>query len=180
MCHRGGSDGRRHVSSSTGGLSGRLVGDMKHGFGLGGCALRPPSRGGNLSRGNPGSWDREKKGGGGEGEGGRGVGLEHNNCAESIQAIPSSKNKSLIAWSRASSTRLAGSSLDPARSRASSSNPQVPRSRTLQKPLEHNERLTAGCAAEPALLPSTVTPYTKIPASAEERGPREPGPDPRR
>ena len=58
---RGGSDGnscvcedRQQVSRSTGGLSGGLVGDMKHGLELGGCALRLPPRGENLSRGNPG------------------------------------------------------------------------------------------------------------------------------
>ena len=58
---RGGSDGdscvcedRWQVSNSTGGLSGELVGGMKHGLELGGCVLRLPPRGENLSRGNPG------------------------------------------------------------------------------------------------------------------------------
>ena len=49
--HRGSSDGVSctsggglQASSSAGGLSDRLVGDMTYGLELGGCALRPPPR----------------------------------------------------------------------------------------------------------------------------------------
>jgi hypothetical protein len=87
MPHRGGSDGvscarcdRRQVSSSAGELSGRSVDDMKYGLGLGGCALQPPPREENLSRGKKpefedgcrrygdesAGWDEGGKGGGGE------------------------------------------------------------------------------------------------------------------
>ena len=59
--HHGGTDGvscarddGQLVSSSTSGLSDKLVGDMKHGLGSGGCALRPPPREKNFSRRNPG------------------------------------------------------------------------------------------------------------------------------
>jgi hypothetical protein len=51
MAHRGSSDGVSctrggglQASSSAGGLSDRLVGDMTYGLELGGCALRPPPR----------------------------------------------------------------------------------------------------------------------------------------
>ena len=51
MAHRGSSDGVSCTrgggllaSSSAGGLSDRLVGDMTYGLELGGCALRPPPR----------------------------------------------------------------------------------------------------------------------------------------
>ena len=51
-CRRSSSDGdscvregRQEISSSTDGLSGRLVGGMKHGLELGDCALRLPPRG---------------------------------------------------------------------------------------------------------------------------------------
>ena len=54
--HHGGTDGvssargdRQLVSSSASGRSDRLVGDMKHGLGSGGCTLRPPPRGENFS-----------------------------------------------------------------------------------------------------------------------------------
>jgi hypothetical protein len=45
---------RQQVSSSTGKLSGGLVGGMKHGLELGECVLRLPPREANLSRGSPG------------------------------------------------------------------------------------------------------------------------------
>ena len=59
--HRGSSDGvscargdRQQVSCSAGGLWDRLVGDMKHGLGSGGCVLQPPPGEENFSRRNPG------------------------------------------------------------------------------------------------------------------------------
>ena len=59
--HHGGTDGiscasgdRQQVSVSASGLSDRLMGDMKHGLGSGGCVPRPPPGGENSSRRNPG------------------------------------------------------------------------------------------------------------------------------
>ena len=64
MAHRGSSDGVSctrggglQASSSAGGLSDRLVGDMTYGLELGGCALRPPPREENPSRGKPLEFD---------------------------------------------------------------------------------------------------------------------------
>ena len=58
--HRGGSDGvscacggELQASSSAGGLSDRVVDDVTFGLELGGCALRPPPREENPSRGKP-------------------------------------------------------------------------------------------------------------------------------
>ena len=62
--HREGSNsvsfahgGGLHVSSSAGGLSDSSEGDMTYGSELGGCALRPPPREENPSRGKPLEFD---------------------------------------------------------------------------------------------------------------------------
>ncbi len=72
--HRDGSNGVSFARggglqafSSAGGLSDRSVGDMTYGLELGGCALRPPPREENPSRGKPLGFDG---GGGRYGDGG--------------------------------------------------------------------------------------------------------------